>query len=124
MKNLSSWRVAVLWLALLPTLSLRAQQHPFELADLAKLTGLSDPQFSPDGTRIAVVTSTPDYAEDRYLTGVVLVAVPKGEQRVLAAGKNGLTQPRWSPSGQELAYLAKTGTDKDAQLQLFVQPLA
>jgi dipeptidyl aminopeptidase/acylaminoacyl peptidase len=124
MKKTYSWRVALLWLALLPTLSLRAQQHVFELADLAKLTGLSDPQFSPDGKSIAVVTSTPDYAEDRYLTGVVLVAVPKGEQRVLAANKNGLTQPRWSPSGQELAYLAKTGTGKDAALQLFVQPLA
>jgi dipeptidyl aminopeptidase/acylaminoacyl peptidase len=123
MKNLYSWRVALLWLALFP-LGLRAQQHPFELADLGKLTGLSDPQFSPDGKTVAVVTSTPDYAEDRYLTGVVLVSVPKGEQRVVAANKNGLTQPRWSPSGQELAYLAKTGTGKEAALQLFVQPLA
>jgi dipeptidyl aminopeptidase/acylaminoacyl peptidase len=123
MKNLYSWQVALLWLALLP-LGLRAQQHPFELADLGKLTGLSDPQFSPDGKTVAVVTSTPDYAEDRYLTGIVLVSVPKGEQRVVAANKNGLTQPRWSPSGQELAYLAKTGTGKEAALQLFVQPLA
>lgn len=124
MKQLYPWRVAALWLALLPALSGRAQQHPFELADLAKLTGLSDPQFSSDDKTIAVVTSTPDYIEDRYLTGVVLVTVPQGEQRVLASGKNGLTQPRWSPSGRELAYLAKPSTSKDATLQLFVQPLA
>ncbi|QKG52539.1 alpha/beta hydrolase family protein [Hymenobacter sp. BRD67] len=124
MKKKYSWRVTLLGLALLSTLGLRAQQHPFELADLAKLTGLSDPQFSPDGKSIAVVTSTPDYTEDRYLTSLVLVSVPKGEQRVLLAGKSGLTQPRWSPDGQELAYLAKAGTGKEAGPQLFVQPLA
>ena len=38
---------------LLPTHGLHAQQHSFELADLAKLTGLSDPQFLPDGKQIA-----------------------------------------------------------------------
>jgi len=125
MKAFYSWRVALFWLAsMLPTQSLLAQSHPFELADLAKLTGLSDPQFSPDGKSLAVVISIPDYADDRYLTGLVLVAVPSGQQRMLAQGRNGLTQPRWSPSGQELAFLVKTGTGKDAAPQLFVQPLA
>ena len=123
MKNSFSWPAALLWLALLPTVGLQAQQRPFELGDLAKLTGLSDPQFSPDGKSIALVVSTPDYAEDRFLTSLVLVAVANGEQRVLAAGRSGLTQPRWSPNGQELAYLAKTGLGKDSVAQIYMQSL-
>ena len=114
---------ALLLLAALPTIGLRAQ-HPFELADLAKLTGLTDPQFSPDGKRVAVVTSVPDYAEDRFLTSLVLVGVADGQQRVLAGPRSGLNQPRWSPNGQEIAFLLKTGTGKDAAPQLFALALA
>ena len=114
---------ALLLLAALPTTGLHAQ-HPFELADLAKLTGLTDPQFSPDGKRVAVVTSVPDYAEDRFLTSLVLVGVADGQQRVLAGPRSGLNQPRWSPNGQEIAFLLKTGTSKDAAPQLFALALA
>ncbi|OGX88990.1 hypothetical protein BEN49_01260 [Hymenobacter coccineus] len=114
----------MLLLAALPTTGLRAQSHPFELADLAKLTGLTDPQFSPDGKRVAVVTSVPDYDEDRFLTSLVLVDVANGQQRVLAGPRSGLSQPRWSPSGQEIAFLLKTGTGKDAAPQLFALALA
>ncbi|GAC1367842.1 MAG: S9 family peptidase [Hymenobacter sp.] len=124
MKKQYAWRLACLWLVLAPLAGLRAQTHPFELADLAKLTSLSDPQFSPDGKTIAVVVSTPDYEEDRFQTSVLLVAVANGQQRVLVPQRPGLTQPRWSPNGQELAFLAKTGTGKDAAPQLFAQPLA
>ena len=115
--------LALLALALAPLTGLHAQ-HPFELGDLAKLTGLSDPQFSPDGKTIAVVVSTPDYEEDRFQTGLLLVTAAGGQQRLLAQKRIGLTQPRWSPNGQELAYLEKTGTGKDAAPQLFVRALA
>ena len=116
------WRLACLCL-LLPLTGLRAQTRPFELGDLAKLTGLSDPQFSPDGQTIAMVVSTPDYAEDRFQTSLVLVSVASGTQRALVERRAGLSQPRWSPSGRELAFLAKTGFGKDSLPQLYVQTL-
>ena len=119
-----AWCLAILSLMLLPAHGLRAQQHPFELADLAKLTGLSDPQFSPDGKSLVVVTSTPEYTEDQFLTDLVLVSIANGQQRALMQQRSGLSQPRWSPNGQELAFLMKTGTGKDAAPQLFALPLA
>ena len=119
-----AWCLAILSLMLLPAHGLRAQQHPFELADLAKLTGLSDPQFSPDGKSLIVVTSTPEYTEDQFLTDLVLVSIANGQQRALMQQRSGLSQPRWSPNGQELAFLMKTGTGKDAAPQLFALPLA
>ncbi|WP_426059440.1 TolB family protein [Hymenobacter sp. B1770] len=116
-------KLAVLALLMLPLTGLRAQ-HPFELGDLAKLTSLSDPQFSSDGKTIAVVFSRPDYEENRSQTGLLLVTAANGQQRVLAERRAGLTQPRWSPNGQELAYLERTGTGKEAAPQLFVRALA
>ena len=115
--------LTLLALAVAPFTGLHAQ-HPFELGDLAKMTGVSDPQFSPDGKTIAVVVSTPDYEEDRFQTGLLLVTAVGGQQRLLAQKRTGLTQPRWSPNGQELAYLERTGTGKDAAAQLFVQAVA
>ena len=38
-------------------------QKKFELADVAKLTSVSDPQISPDSKSIAIVVSRPDYAQ-------------------------------------------------------------
>ncbi|MFC7668538.1 TolB family protein [Hymenobacter humi] len=93
------------------------------MADLAKLTGLSDPQFSPDGKSIAVVVSKPDYADNRFYTSLMLVSVANGSQRTVAERRSGLTQPRWSPSGRELAFLAKTGTGKDSLPQLYIQTM-
>ena len=119
-----AWYLVILSLMLLPAHGLRAQQHPFELADLAKLTGLSDPQFSPDGKSLVVVTSTPEYTEDQFLTDLVLVSISNGQQRALMQQRSGLSQPRWSPNGQELAFLMKTGTGKNAAPQLFALPLA
>ena len=114
-----------LLLAVLPTAGLRAQQHPFELADLAKLTGLADPQFSPDGKQVAIITSVPDYAEDQFQTSLVLVSVAGGgAPRVLAGPRNGISQPRWSPNGQEIAFLRRTGAGKAAAPQLFALALA
>ena len=120
-KQLARCAALLCGVLLLPLAGLRAQTRPFELADLAKLTGLSDPQFSPDGQRIALVVSTPDYTDNRFYTSLVLVSVADGAQRPLAAHRSGLTQPRWAPNGQELAFLAKTGTGKDSLPQLYVQ---
>ena len=123
MKRTFYTQLVVLALLVLPLAGLRAQ-HPFQLGDMAKLTGLSDPQFSPDGKTIAVVFSRPDYEENRSQTGLLLVTAANGQQRVLIEGRAGLTQPRWSPNGQELAYLERTGTGKEAAPQLFVRALA
>ncbi len=79
----------------------------FELADLAKIVRVSDPQISPDGRSIALVLARPDYDEDLYQRELVLVDVASGARRVLSRDRKGVSYPRWSPSGDRIAFLAR-----------------
>ncbi|MCI1187036.1 S9 family peptidase [Hymenobacter sp. DH14] len=105
-----------------PTPSLA--QRRFELADIGRVVNVGDPQLSPDGRSILVVVSRPNLATNRNEAEVVLVDVASGRQRVLVAGRPTVKQPRWSPTGDRVAFLARTGTGKEAHTQLFVQQLA
>ncbi|MBH8558484.1 alpha/beta hydrolase family protein [Hymenobacter negativus] len=115
-----------LWL--LPLLFLQPglshAQRRFELADISRLVNVSDPQLSPDGKSILVVVSRPNLANNRHDAEVVLVDVATARQRVMVADRPTVKQPRWSPTGDRVAFLARTGTGKDAHTQLFVQNLA
>jgi dipeptidyl aminopeptidase/acylaminoacyl peptidase len=95
----------------------------FALDDLDKLVRVSDPQLSPDGRSIVVVVSRPDFEKNRFESELVLVDVATGRQRVLTFERQGVGQPRWSPAGDRLAFLAQSGTGKDAKHQIFVLPM-
>jgi dipeptidyl aminopeptidase/acylaminoacyl peptidase len=84
------------------------------LAALRALVQFSDPQISPDGTRIAYVRSTDDYAKDETVSTLVLTAADGSWTRTLASG-DGVASPRWSPDGHELAFLRNDG-NKNAQI--------
>jgi dipeptidyl aminopeptidase/acylaminoacyl peptidase len=96
----------------------------FELDDLGKLVGVSDPQLSPDGKSVAVVLSRPNYDKNRSETEVVLVDVATGKQRVVTRDREGVSQPRWSSAGDSLAFLARVGSGKEGKPQVFVMPMS
>jgi dipeptidyl aminopeptidase/acylaminoacyl peptidase len=102
------------------TVQVGTQARSFELADLARVVRLADPQISPDGRSIAIVVSRANLDEDRYDAEVTLVDVDSGKLRALTSDRRGVGQPRWSPSGDRLAFLASVGTGRDAHPQLFV----
>jgi dipeptidyl aminopeptidase/acylaminoacyl peptidase len=108
---------------LLPA-ELTASAKRFELADLAKLTRVSDPQISPDGRTIVVVVSRPDYEDDRFTSELVAVDIATGTQRPLTFDRKGVAQPRWSPLGDHLAFLAKVGPEKKEKFEILVMPMA
>lgn len=100
-------------------LSVGAQKR-FELADLAKLTAISDPQLSPDGKSIVLVVSRPEYKQNVYNAELVMVDIASAKQTVLTQNRPVVSQPRWCPDGSKLAFLSKTGTGKEAANQVYV----
>lgn len=90
-------------------------------ADVAKVVGLSALQFSPDGRTIAMVESRANLDENEYRTEIVLVDAATGARRPFTSDRRKAAQPRWSPDGRSLAFLAP---DADKRLQVFVAPLA
>lgn len=75
------------------------------LADLGQEVGLGELAISPDGKRIALVASRADYVDNRYAKALVLIDAATGTQRHLVANRQTVSSPRWSPSGDRLAYL-------------------
>ena len=93
----------------------------FQLKDVRRISRLSDPCISPDGKRIAVIVSTPDWDKDTQPNRLVLVNAKTGTQRTLTWNRDEVSSPSWSPSGDRLAFLAKDAKTKE--VQVFVMPM-
>src|SRR5438067_2557072 len=92
----------------------------FGIDQIGKIVRVADPQIAPDGKSIAVVVSHANYEENRYDPELTLIDIATKSQRVLTHDRRGVAQPRWSPDGTRLAFLATV----DARPQVFVLSLA
>ena len=99
------------------------QARKIELGDFQKIVTVSSPEISPDGKSIIIVVSRVNWNEDRNDSGLVLVDISTGTQRLLTNIRKGLSSPQWSPSGDRLAFLAETGEEKRVAAQIFVLPM-
>src|SRR6516225_2911001 len=91
---------------LLAAAATSAEEHRIQLEDLTKIVSVSNPQISPDGKSIVCVVSRQNFDEDRSENELVLIDMATGAQRVLTFDRKGVGSPRWSPSGDRLAFLA------------------
>ncbi|MEF8852877.1 MAG: S9 family peptidase, partial [Haloarculaceae archaeon] len=104
--------------------------QPIEAADYHDLAFPSDPRVAPDGDRVAFVRTVPT---DDETTQATVHVVPtdrdandgddaRGPRRfTVAEGQD--SEPRWSPSGDRLAFVSTRGADDDRP-QLWVLPTA
>lgn len=108
----------------------------FQLSDLRRLVSFGDPKISPDGRRVAVIVTTPDWKSDKHKQQIMLVDVASGAQRVLTWRRSEISGLHWSHDGTRLAFIASdampdplAGPDDDhkgakgAKAQVFVMPM-
>ncbi|HEY7795433.1 MAG TPA: S9 family peptidase [Gaiellaceae bacterium] len=89
--------------------------------DVFQLTGVGDPRVRPGGQDVAYVVWSIDGEANEYRTSIWLARTDGSEPpRRFTTGKQD-AQPRWSPDGDRLAFVAKRGGD-DAHRQLYVMP--
>ena len=65
---------------------------------------VSDPQWSPDGTRITYTTRPTPKADDGSLSEVWILTVANGEKKKLISGADASDNARWSTDGKWIAY--------------------
>ena len=76
-----------------------------------ELRNLRDPQFSPDGSRVAFVVSDPLTGQKRT-THLWLYDKAADSVRQLTFSAKSETSPRWSPDGSALAFLSNRDGDE------------
>src|SRR5882724_121680 len=103
--------------------SVLGQSRRIELGDFARIVGVSDPQIAPDGKSILCVVSRVNLGRDADDKELVLVDVVTGGQRSLTNDRKELRSPRWSPSGDRIAFIAAAGPSKEGKQQIFVLPM-
>jgi dipeptidyl aminopeptidase/acylaminoacyl peptidase len=87
--------------------------------DVYQLTGVGDPRLRPGGEDVAYVVWSIDEEANEYRQSIWLATLDGSEPpRRFTTGRND-AQPRWSPDGTQLAFVAKRGDEKSKR-QLYV----
>ncbi len=94
----------------------------FDLQTPGKVVRVADPQISPDGKWVAVVVSKANFEDNRYDGALTLVDPATKIARTLTRDRRGVSSPRWSPAGDQLAFLAQP--TPGAKPQIFVMPMS
>jgi dipeptidyl aminopeptidase/acylaminoacyl peptidase len=76
--------------------------RPLDYMDVFGLEWAADPQIAPDGARVAYVRTSLDIIRDRRRAEIWIVTSDGSDHRRVAEGSS----PRWSPSGDRLAYVS------------------
>ena len=74
--------------------------------DVFELEAAVDPQVSPDGTQVVYVRQSNDIMSDRARRNIWIVNSDGTDHRPLLSGNQNFSSPRWSPSGDRLAYVS------------------
>lgn len=93
-----------------------SRRRVLDARDLLQARLLSDVALHPGGSTVAVVESQPDETADRSRSRLVLVDTGTGAETVLTVDADP-ARPRWSPSGDRLAFIA--GTEGARQVWLY-----
>ncbi len=95
-------------------------KHVMSFEDLMRVQRISDPQLSPDGKWIAYVVGVVDLPANKVNRHIWLIPSEGGEPRQLTQGEGSDTRPRWSPDGQNLAFIST----RSMTSQVWMLPLA
>jgi len=89
---------------------------PLTIDDLYDLGWIEDVRVSPDSRHVAFVQVVVDRAQNRYRRTIWLAPTAGGPPRRFTAGPSD-RQPRWSPDGARLAFVAARADEPE---QIFV----
>lgn len=87
-------------------------------SDIARIVNLEQPMISPDGRHIALVAGMTDADRVTSTSELLLVDVASNAISKITVGR-GVSDPRWSPDGKRLGYLASDR--RDGRFQVFVR---
>ena len=93
-------------------------RRPMSFVDMMDMPLVQDPQLSPDGKRVAFVLFKSDWRANRPIGHIYRINTDGTDQIQLTFGERGEANPRWSPDGSRIAFLARRDNDANNQVYL------
>jgi dipeptidyl aminopeptidase/acylaminoacyl peptidase len=93
-----------------------------KVEDLRRFVFVSDPQISPDGSRVAFVHTSIDHPEDKYVKHIWMLDRETGRAGQFTHGPGSDSSPRWSPDGRRLLFLSSNRLPDKKKPGLWVIP--
>lgn len=82
------------------------QSHPFSVHDMLAMDRISDPQVSPDGSRIVFVLRKTDLEANKGRTDLWLVQIDGTGLRRLTSHPESDSNPHWSADGKSVLFIS------------------
>ncbi len=83
-----------------------------ELIDIFNMEYVSDPQISPDGSKVVYVRNFKDIMTDKNLSNLWIVNFNGSNNRPLTTGNQNDNYPRWSHDGKKIIFKSNMADDK------------
>ncbi len=83
--------------------------RPIRAEDLFELKLVSDPQISPDGSRIVYPLQRTDREQNKYFSNLWIADAEGKTSRPFTQGDQCDHSPRWTPDGSGIAFLSDRG---------------
>ncbi|WP_273567365.1 S9 family peptidase [Maribacter halichondriae] len=99
------------------TLALAQEKSNLELIDIFDMEYVSDPQISPDGSKIVYIRNSKDVMTDKNLSNLWIINFDGSNNRPLTTGNHNNVSPRWSRDGKKLVYRSN-GEDSKTKLYM------
>ena len=87
-------------------------QSNLELIDIFNMEFVSDPQISPDGTKIIYVRNFKDVMTDKNLSNLWIINFDGTNNRPITTGNHNDFYPRWSHDGEKIIFKSNMTDDK------------
>ncbi|HFE65066.1 MAG TPA: S9 family peptidase, partial [Caldithrix sp.] len=91
-------------------------KRPIQFEDMFAMGRVADPQISPDGQWIAYTVTYYDIAKNSHNSDIYLISADGKTTKQLTFSDKSDSSPRWSPLGNELAFISTR--DGSAQIYL------
>ncbi len=91
--------------------------QPLQPKDVFQLEYATDPQISPDGTRIVYARISMDIMSDQRRSNLWIIGSDGSDHRPLTSGDKSAYAAAWSPDGGKLLYLS----DADGSTQIYLR---
>jgi dipeptidyl aminopeptidase/acylaminoacyl peptidase len=93
-----------------------AQKRAFTIADLYKVKDVTEPQFAPDGRRIAFVVTEHDLQKGKSNAEIYVMDADGKNLKQMTNNPAADNHPRWSPDGKSILFVSTRNNDSQAWL--------